>query len=75
MGIERGVTMTLVIALNATFVALVLALLAATMRLPFWLRSGEEAHVGMRQHRVRRPRPARAGAHRATRGARGRLAS
>lgn len=66
--------MTIAIVLNAVFVVVLLTVLAATMRLPFHLRSGEQVQPRVRRHRVRQPAPV--GARRpAMRGARGQLAS
>jgi hypothetical protein len=51
--------MTIAIILNAVFVVLLLTLLAATMRLPFHLRSGAQVPARTRRQRVRQPRPVR----------------
>jgi NhaP-type Na+/H+ or K+/H+ antiporter len=66
--------MTIAIILNAVFVVLLLTLLAATMRLPFHLRSGEEVQARAKRQRVRQPRPVRADRP-ALRAGRGQLAS
>ncbi len=66
--------MTLAIVLNAVFVVALLALLAATMRLPFLLRSGDVAQARLRHRRVRRAHAA-ARDRTAVRGGRGILAS
>ncbi len=47
--------MTVAIILNAVFVVALLTLLAATMRLPFTFRSGEQAQARLRRRRVRAP--------------------
>lgn len=47
--------MTVAIILNAVFVVALLTLLAATMRLPFKFRSGEQVQARTRRHRVRAP--------------------
>jgi hypothetical protein len=47
--------MTLAIILNAVFVVTLLTLLAATMRLPFMFRSGEQVQARMRRQRFRAP--------------------
>jgi hypothetical protein len=66
--------MTIAIILNAVFVALLLTLLTAAMRLPFHLRSGEHVQARTRRQRVRQPRPVRTDRP-ARRAARGQLAS
>jgi hypothetical protein len=66
--------MTIAIILNAVSTVLLLALMAATMRLPFHLRSGEEVQARAKRQRVRQPRPVRAD-HLALRAGRGQLAS
>ena len=66
--------MTIAIILNAVFVLLLLTLLAATMRLPFHLRSGEEVQARAKRQRIRQPRPVRAD-HPALRAGRGQLAT
>jgi hypothetical protein len=67
--------MTVAIVLNVVFVAVLLTLLAAMMRFPFHLRSGEEVQAKSRHRRVRQPRPARVAEQPARRRGLGQLAS